>query len=62
MKYRIHRLEVTEETAQEKLEHFLNQLDGEVVSVIPYVTPTFQMMGATSRVKFLLIVEKVNPR
>jgi hypothetical protein len=42
-----------------QLERFLNQLDGEVLSVVPYVTPTFQMMGATAKVDFLLVVEKV---
>ena len=59
MKYRIHRLEVKEDTAQEKLERFLNQLEGEVLAIVPYVTLTFQGMGATSKVDFLLIVEKL---
>ncbi len=58
MKYRVHRLEVQEDTAQEKLERFLNQLEGEVLAIVPYVTPKFQGMGATCRVDFLLIVEK----
>ena len=56
MKYRIHRLEVKKDTAQLKLESFLNQLEGEVIAIVPYVTPTFQGMGATSKVDFLLIV------
>ena len=60
MKYRVHQLEVKKESAQEKLENFLNQLEGEVLSIVPYVTPTFQGMGATAKVDFLLIVEKVN--
>ena len=59
MKYRVHRLQVKEDSAQEKLEHFLNQLDGEILSVVPYVSPQFQGMGATAKVIFLLIVEKV---
>jgi hypothetical protein len=59
MKYRVHQLEVKQDTAQEKLEGFLNRLEGEVVSVVPYVSPTFQGMGATAKVIFLLIVEKV---
>jgi hypothetical protein len=37
----------------------LNQLDGNVLSIVPYTSPTFQLMGATSKVDFLLIVEKV---
>jgi len=60
MKYRVHQLEVKKESAQEKLERFLNQLEGEVLSIVPYVAPTFQGMGATAKVDFLLIVEKVN--
>ena len=60
MKYRVHRLAVKQDTAQEKLETFLNKLDGEVVSVAPYVSPVFKFMGATAKVNFLLIVEKVN--
>jgi rhamnose utilization protein RhaD (predicted bifunctional aldolase and dehydrogenase) len=58
MKYHVHRIEVKKSTAQEKLQNFLNQLDGEVLAIVPYVSPTFQLMGATSRVDFLLIVEK----
>ncbi|MFN2303622.1 MAG: hypothetical protein ACK2TV_07800 [Anaerolineales bacterium] len=60
MKYRVHQLDVKEDTAQEKLAHFLNSLDGEVVSIVPYVSPVFKGMGATSKIAFLLIVEKLN--
>ncbi len=62
MKYRVHRLEVKANTIQEELEKFLNQLEGEVLAVVPHVTPTFQMMGPTAKVNFLLIVEKVERR
>ena len=58
MKYRVHQLEVKRDTAQEKLHSFLNQLEGEILAIVPFVSPTFQLMGATSRVDFLLIVEK----
>jgi hypothetical protein len=58
MKYRVHRLEVKSDNMQEKLEQFLNKLDGEVISIIPNVRPTFQLMGATSKIDFLLIAEK----
>jgi rhamnose utilization protein RhaD (predicted bifunctional aldolase and dehydrogenase) len=58
MNYHVHRIEVKRDTAQEKLQSFLNQLDGEILAVIPYVSPTFQLMGATSKVDFLLVVEK----
>jgi len=57
MAYRVHRLAVDEETAQEKLQHFLNQMEGELSAVIPYPAPKFQGMGAASKVKFLLVVE-----
>lgn len=43
---------------QDKLEKYLNGLRGEVVSVIPNVRPSFQLMGATAKVDFLLIVER----
>ena len=59
MNYRVHRLEVKKDTAQENLERFLNQLEGDVLSVLPYIVPKFKGMGATAEVDFLLIVEKV---
>ena len=58
MKYRVHKLEVKADNMQEKLENFLNKLDGDVLAVIPNVKPTFQLMGATAKVNFLLVVEK----
>lgn len=58
MKYIVHRIEVKSENMQEKLEQYLNKLDGEVVSIIPNVRPTFQLMGATAKIDYILIVEK----
>lgn len=58
MKYRIHRIDVKRDTMQYQLEEFINQLKGEVVSVVPNVRPTFQFMGATTKVDYLLVVEK----
>jgi len=58
MKYRVHRIEVKNENMQEKLEQYLNKLDGEVVSIIPNVRPTFQLMGATAKIDYILVVEK----
>jgi hypothetical protein len=43
---------------QEMLEQFLNTINGEVVSIIPNVRPAFQMMGATAKIDYILIVEK----
>jgi hypothetical protein len=59
MKYKVHRIDVKSKNMQEKLEQMLNKLNGEVIAVIPNVQPTFQLMGATSKVNFLLVVEKV---
>lgn len=54
-KYRVHRFNLSMTKDQGKLEHFLNGLDGEVVAIIPNVTP----MPATY-VDFVLIVEKIS--
>jgi hypothetical protein len=48
------------EKDQDKLKQYLNNLKGEVVAIIPNVKPTFKPMGATAKVDFLLIIEKVN--
>ncbi len=58
MKYRVHRIDVSKDNMQEKIENFLNKVDGEVISIIPHVRPTFQFMGATARTDFILVVEK----
>ena len=55
MGYRVYRFDVSMTKDQERLERFLNRLEGEVVAIIPNVTP----MPATY-VNFLLIVEKVD--
>jgi hypothetical protein len=55
MKYRVHRFNIRMTADQTKLEQFLNSLEGEVVAIIPNVTP----FPATF-VDFLLIVEKVS--
>ena len=60
MKHKVHRLDVKSDNMQEKLEIFLNELDGEIIAVIPNVKPTFQLMGATAKIDYLLIVEKVD--
>jgi len=60
MKYRVHKLEINMASDAVKLEHFLNNLAGEVVSIIPNIARTslFQFYGLTRKVVFLLIVEK----
>ena len=48
------------EADQANLEHFLNGLDGEVVAIIPSVSPKFTPGGMGAKVHFLWIVEKEN--
>jgi len=60
MKYKVHRFEIKMENDQFKLEGFLNSLAGDIVSIIPNVRPTFQGMGATAKIDFLFIVEKIH--
>jgi hypothetical protein len=55
MGYRVHHFNIKMTRDEGRLERFLNKLDGEVVAIIPNVTP----FPATF-VDFLLIVEKVD--
>ena len=50
MKYKVHRVNVKNNNMQEKLEQFINELKGEVISVMPNVQPTFTLAGATAKV------------
>ncbi len=59
MRYKVHRFPLKMTEDQDRLEEFLNTLRGELVSIIPNVKPTFQLMGATAKIDFLLIVEKL---
>ncbi len=59
MRYKIHHFELKMTKDKDKLEQFLNGLEGEVVAIIPNVQPKFLPMGATAVVDFLLIVEKI---
>ena len=59
MKYKVHRFDLKMDTGKDRLEEFLNSLEGEIVAIVPNVKPTFQFMGATAKVDFLLIVEKL---
>ncbi len=60
-KYRVHRLGVKGEDVYNKLEQFLNDLEGEVISILPHIKKNSlpQIYGVTSRVDFLMIVEKI---
>jgi hypothetical protein len=54
MKYRVHRFDLSMTRDQRNLEQFLNSLEGEIVAIIPNVTPV-----PATFVNFVLIVEKV---
>lgn len=55
MKYRVHHFRMRMTADQNRLEQFLNNLEGEVVAIIPNVTP----FPATF-VDFVLVVEKLD--
>ena len=57
-RYRVHRFDIDMTKDQRKLEQFLNNLEGEVVAIIPSVNPKFTAGGMGAKVNFLLIVEK----
>jgi len=61
MKYKVHKLEINMENNPLELERFLNNLKGEVVSIIPNVARTtlLQIYGGSRKIDFLLIVEKI---
>lgn len=58
MRYRVHRFNIDMTKDQNKLEQFLNDLEGEVIAIIPSVDPKFTPGGMGAKVNFLLIVEK----
>ncbi len=56
MSYRVHRFDIRMARDQSELEQFLNDLEGEVVTITPNVTVGFLWIP---RVDFLLVVEKI---
>jgi hypothetical protein len=59
MTYKVHKFHVSKEINELDLERYLNEIKGEVISVIPNIVPKFHMMGATAGYDYLLIVEKI---
>jgi len=57
MKYKVHKLHLNVAKEPEVLENFLNQLKGEVISIIPVVTTFFLFYGA--KVRTVVITERV---
>lgn len=58
MAYKVHKFQIGKEIDNISLEGFLNNLRGDVISVIPYMIPKFHLMGATATLDYLLIIEK----
>jgi hypothetical protein len=56
MKYHVHKCRIRMTQDKDQLEQFLNNLKGEVVAIIPNVSPQAFWLH---QVDFLLIVEKV---
>ncbi|MEE4259608.1 MAG: hypothetical protein V2I62_07610 [Bacteroidales bacterium] len=61
MSYRVHRFDIVMESDQNKLEAFLNNLKGEIVSIIPNNRniSLAQIYGVSRKIDFLLIIEKI---
>ena len=59
-RYRVHRFDIRMTADPSTLERFLNSLEGDVVAIIPNVTPKFTPGGMGANVDFLLIVEKMS--
>lgn len=60
-KYKVHQFDIKMDEDQEKLEQFLNNLEGEVVSIVPNIAKTslFQIYGVTRKIDFLFVVERI---
>ncbi len=60
-KYRVHRLEVKGKDIQNHLEQYLNDLEGEVISILPAIKKgsLTQIYGVTEKVDYLMIVERI---
>jgi hypothetical protein len=58
-KYRVHRFGVRMSRDQARFEQFLNDLEGEVVSIVPNVSPSWTFGGMGARVGYLWVIEKI---
>jgi hypothetical protein len=60
-KYKVYRLHVKGKEMQNTLEQFLNELEGEVISILPHIKKSSlpQIYGVTAKVDFLMIVKKI---
>ncbi len=59
-RYRVHRFDVgVIRSDQVRFEQFLNSLEGEVVSVIPSVSPSWTFGGMGARTRYFWVIERV---
>lgn len=58
MLYKVHKFHIGKRIDASELERYLNDLDGEIISIFPNLVPKFQLMGATAGYDTLIIVEK----
>ncbi len=59
-RYRVHRFDVSMKRDQNRFEQFLNSLEGEVVSIIPNVAPSWTLGGMGAGVYYFWVIEKVS--
>jgi len=59
MRYRVQRLEIREDDAEERLEQALERLEGELVEIVPLVHPVVRPFGPMALTTRVLIVERV---
>lgn len=57
-RYRVHRVDIKMRTDQDRFEQFLNSLEGEVVTVIPKVSPSWTFGGMGASVSYFWVIEK----
>ena len=59
-RYKVYRFDVVMRTDQDRFEQFLNSLEGEVVSVVPSVSPRWTFGGMGARTYYFWVIEKLN--
>jgi len=59
MKYKVHHFPISMKNDKDRLEVFLNNLQGEVITIIPNIEKTTltQIYGHAEKIDFLLIIE-----
>jgi hypothetical protein len=60
MTYKVHRWDIVKEYRQGQLERFLNQLEGDIVAIIPnfHKTTLAQLYEMAGKVDYFQIIEK----